>query len=211
MEASFTPKWPFSIKKCHRDLIFEAWERTNANVALTPVSERLQIRLYLRAGPVLRSHKLPPDDSLAVNDVGFRPHVCLEECGCGLFGIADSDEVYMTADKEILVFIRILVDAYADNRQVGQIVVQLDERGQLDQAGRAPCGPEIEQDDVAAIAGKVHGGGAVGDGKVRRQPAGLRGERTPVAAGREGQGQENEKKQKTGEQHILIIRSERAA
>lgn len=89
-------------------------------------------------------------------------------------------------------------------------MVKLDQCGKLREAGRAPGAPEVEQHNLAAVAGKVDGGGAIGEGEVRRRLTRLRRMRTTVAAGRQGQGKEDEKKQKPGEPHILIIRSERA-
>jgi hypothetical protein len=64
------------------------------------------------------------------------------------------------------VCVGILVDADGKDDQVGLVVVKIEERWQLDDAGLAPGGPEVEQDHPAPVARQVNGGGAVGDGEV---------------------------------------------
>ena len=57
----------------------------------------------------------------------------------------------------------------------GLIVVELEQRWQLDDAGLAPGGPEVDQHHLAAIVGQMNGGGAVGDGEIWGRLAGLAG------------------------------------
>src|SRR5271166_1452341 len=104
--------------------------------------------------------------------------------------VADGDQVDVTAGEEAAVRVGIFVDADGKDGQIGLVVVELEERRQLDDAGLAPGGPEVEQHDLASIVGEVNGGGAVGDSEVRGYLAGLGGTGTPVASGEEGQRQE---------------------
>jgi hypothetical protein len=53
-------------------------------------------------------------------------------------------------------------------------------------------------------------GGAVGDGEIGGDFAGLRGMGSAVAGGDEGQREDENESEKTREPHILIIRSDRA-
>jgi len=93
----------------------------------------------------------------------------MEELGDGLLGVPDGDEVYVAVVDEALVFVCVFVDADGDDGQVGPVVVELEERRRFLNAGSAPGGPEIKQDDFAAIVGQADRGASVGDGEVRRR------------------------------------------
>ena len=115
----------------------------------------------------------------------------------------------MAAGDEAAVRVRVFVDADGHNGKVGQLVVKLDQRRQLLDAGRTPCGPEVEQHYAALVAGNMDRRGAVGDGEVRSRLARLGRMRAPVAAGRKRQQQEQTGRKEPREPHIPIIRSER--
>ena len=154
---------------------------------------------------------------MPVDHIGLWPHVGVEELGDGQLGIAHCGEVDVVPGDECLVCGGIFGDAFifrdcdGHNCQRGHLTVELDQCWNLREARRAPGAPEVEQHHLAAIVGKVDGGVTVREGKVWRGLARLRGARTPVAARRKRQWDEDEKKQKTREPHILIIRSGRAA
>ncbi len=124
---------------------------------LQPVEEGTN----LGAGPILGAYEFAADDPLAVDDVGLRPHVGVVELGRGFVRIADVDEIHMMPAEKAGVCVGILVDADGKHSQAGLIVVKLKKRWQLDDAGLAPGGPEVEQDHPATIAGEVNAVGAV--------------------------------------------------
>ena len=116
----------------------------------------------------------------------------------------------MVADQEAGIGGGIVVNADGEDGQAGHLVVQFEERGQLLEAGGALAPPEVKQDHLAAIAGQMHGGGAVGDCKVGRGLVGLGGMRAAVARREKGEGREKNPDQDTRKPHISIIRTERA-
>ena len=144
------------------------------------------------AGPVLRADELAADEAFAIDDVGFGPHFGFEELGGVLVRVADGDEVDVVANEEVAVLVGIFIDADGKNGDAGQVVMELEEGGQFNDAGLAPGGPEVEQHHLAAIAGKVNGGGAVGDGEVGGELAGLGGVSAAVAGGDKPQRQEEQ-------------------
>ena len=173
-------------------------------------SKAVQIIADLGAGPVLRADEFAADDAVAVDQVGFRPHVGVVELRCGLRWVAHRDEIDVMTDKETGIGSGIVVDADGEDGQGGHLVVQFEERRQLLEARGALAPPEVEQDDIAAIAGQMHGGGAVGDRKIGRGLVGLRGMRAAVARRDKGDGRQKNPDQDTRKPHISIIRSERA-
>jgi len=160
-------------------------------------------------GPVLGTDELAADDALAVDDVGFRPHVRVEELGGSFIRVADGDQVNAAPGDEVAVGVGVFVDADGQDGEVGLVVVQIEQGGQLHHARLAPGSPEVEQDDLAPVVGEVNGGRAIGDGEVRGRVAGLAGMRTAVAGRQQGQRQEENGDEETREPHILIIRSKR--
>ena len=76
-------------------------------------------------GPVGCPHEFPPDISLTVDDVGFRPHVRIEELGGRLAGVAHGDEIDMATPDEVGVRNGVFVDADGEYNQVGVVVMEL--------------------------------------------------------------------------------------
>lgn len=74
----------------------------------------------------------------------------------------------MPVTNEARIAGRIRVNANGENRQVGVIVVELEQGRQLLDARRALAPPEIQQNDFAPIAGQMNGCGSVGDGEIWR-------------------------------------------
>jgi hypothetical protein len=174
------------------------------------ISEVLEEGADFWAGPVLGADELAADYAFAVDDVGFRPHVGVEEICGGLLGVADGDEVDVAAKQEAGVGVGVLVDADGEDGEAGLVVVEFEKRWQFDDAGLAPSGPEVEQDDLAAITGEVDGGCAVGYGEIGGGLAGLGGMGAAVAGGDKGQREKEKDGEESREPHILIIRSGRA-
>jgi len=149
--------------------------------------QAFQIRADLRAVPVLRTDDLAANDAVSVDDVGLRPALGMKELG-GLLGrVADRGQVHVVANEKAVVSVRVFVDADGQNGQIGPVVVQFEQRGHLLDAGRAPCGPEVEQHHAAPIAGQMDSGRAVGDCEVGCCLACLCRMGATVAAGGEGQ------------------------
>ena len=163
-----------------------------------------------RVGPVLGPDELAANNAFSVDDVGFRPHVGVVELGGRLGGVAHRDQVHVAAGDEAGVGVGIFVDADGQDDEIGPVVVKLEKRWQFNHAGLAPRCPEVEQHNLAAIAGKVDGGGAVGDGEIRGGFAGLGGMSAAVAGADEGQRQGENQVEGTRKPHILIIRSDGA-
>ena len=108
----------------------------------------------------------------------------------------------MAAGEKAAVGVRIFVDADGQDGQVGLLVVQFEQRGHLLHAGRAPGRPEVEQHHLAAIAGQMDRGRAVGDGEIRGRLAGLGRMRAAVAARRKRQRQQQSERENPREPHI---------
>ena len=90
------------------------------------------------------------DDAIAVDDVGFRGAGSIE-CGVGaLREVEDGgDAGDVVIDEVLAVGVGVGVEADGEDDDVGQAALEVDEGGELFEAGRAPAGPEIEDDDFA--------------------------------------------------------------
>src|ERR1035437_5970908 len=148
--------------------------------------QAFQIGADFRAIPVLRADNFAANEAFSVDDVSFRPSLGVKELGGFLVGVADRGQVHIVANEKAAVSLRIFIDADGQNGQIRPVVVQLQQRGDLLDAGRAPSGPEVEQYDAAPVIGQVDGSRAVGNGEVRGCQAGLGRMGAAVAAGREG-------------------------
>ena len=135
------------------------------------------------AGPVLGSDELAADDAGLVDDVGFGVDEAAVE-GVGACGaVADAEEVDLVGGHEVVVGVGVVVRADGDDVDLRELLLHRGERGELGDAGRAPGGPEDEDNYVAALFGEVDGLGAVADGESGRGPADLAGVVAAVAAG----------------------------
>lgn len=119
------------------------------------VLEATEVGADLGVGPVSCSDEFAADEALAINDVGFRPHVGVEEFRRGLVGVADRDQIHMMAQDEAAVGAGIVVDADGQDGEVRVVVVELQQRGQFFDAGGAFAPPEIQEHDFTAIVGQV--------------------------------------------------------
>lgn len=164
----------------------------------------------LGAGPFLCADEFAADDALAVDDVGLGPHLGMKELGGGLAGIADGDQIHVVTSNKARIGVGVFIDADGNDGNAGQLVVEGEERGGFLNAGHAPGGPEVDEDDLTTVAGEMDGGGAVGEGEVGGRLAGLRRMRAAVAGGQQGKWQQGGQNEATRKPHILIIRSGRA-
>ena len=144
----------------------------------------------LGAGPVLGAYEFAADDALAVDDVG------LGDLGGAVHGVdagggvADGEEIDLVLDEEALVDVGVFVLRDGDDGDLGKLALHGEEAGEFLDAGGAPGGPEVEDDDVPAVAAEVGGLNAVGDDELGRGFAENGGMRAAVAAGGEQGGEE---------------------
>lgn len=87
--------------------------------------------------------------------------------------------------EEVLVDVGVFVHADGDDGDLGEDLLHGEEAGQLVDAGGAPGGPEVEDDDVASELTEVDGAGGVGDDELRGWVADVTGVVSAVAAGDE--------------------------
>jgi len=125
--------------------------------------EVLEVVLDLGAGPVLGTDEFAAEVSVAVDDVGFGDLGGAVKGVDALFGVADGEEVDVVLGKEAAVDVVVLVDADTDDGELRHLMLEGEEAGKFFDAGGAPGGPEIEDDDAAAELGEVEGLDAVGD------------------------------------------------
>ncbi len=86
-------------------------------------------------------------------------------------------------DEEALVGVLVFVDADGQYGDLGVLALEFEQRRQLKDAGDAPTGPEVHENDFAFVVGEMNVGGAIGDVEVRRGSTCLRGMVAAVAAG----------------------------
>ena len=147
------------------------------------------------AGPVLGGDELAAEDAIAVDGVGFGDlRGAVEGVDAGV-GVADGEEVDVIALEEGAVGIVVLVHADGDDGDAGHLVLEGEQAGELVDAGSAPAGPEVDEDDVAAEFGEVDGVCAVGDGELRGGFADVLGVVAAVAAGDQECGSESDGEQ----------------
>ena len=95
-------------------------------------------------------------------------------------------------DEETLVGGGVVVGGDGDDLDGRKLLLKGFEAGKLFEAGSAPAGPEVEDDDTAAIVAEVDGVVAVGDGELGCAAAELLRVIAAVAAGKEGGGEQGE-------------------
>lgn len=169
--------------------------------------ETPQVVPDLRVGPVGCANKLAADNAVAVDDIGFRPHVGVKEACGTLIWIANRDQVNVAIADEVGVGAGVLIDTDSDNGDIRVFAMELEKRRQFFHAGTAPGGPEVEQNDLAPIVGKMDGRVTVRDGKVRCDFTSLGRVRTAVAPRDHGQGHERKQSKEAKKAHLSIIRS----
>jgi len=84
--------------------------------------------------------------------------------------------------EEFAVDVGVLVHADCDYGDVGHAFLHLEQAGQLFDAGGAPGGPEVQDDDLAAQLAEVDGSGAVAHDEQWGRLADVAGMRSAVAA-----------------------------
>lgn len=88
----------------------------------------------------------------------------------------------MVICEEFAVDVGVLVHADCDDGDVGHALLHFEQAGQLFDAGGAPGGPEIEDDDLAAQLAQINCSGAVAHDEQRGGLANVAGMIATVAA-----------------------------
>jgi hypothetical protein len=151
--------------------------------------EGVEICEHLGGVPLLEADEFAGDLAVTVDNVGFRDHGGAVGNGDWGFlvsggGIAIGGERDALVEKELLVGCVVFVGRYAHDHRVprSNVLLKPVEGGCFLDARRAPGGPEIEDDNLAAeigevsgLAGKLQGkiaGGCPGDGRLALPIAG---------------------------------------
>jgi hypothetical protein len=163
----------------------------------------------LGAGPVLGGDELAAEDAARVDDVGFWDLDGAVEVGDTGGGVAQGEQIDVVVEEELPVDGRVFVLADGENGDLREAALESHEAGHLYDAGRAPGGPEVEDDDVAAEAGEVDVLRAVGEGEEGCGCADARGVVAAIAGG-EGERAEGEKKKSaakswSGFAHVTLL------
>jgi len=175
------------VDRSHMDWILPA------RLCRTATLKALQIASDLGVRPVGGSDEFATNDALAIDEIGLRPHVRVEEVGRGLMGIAHSDQVNMAIADEAGILIWVFVDADGEDGEIGIIVVQLEQGRKLFDARSTLTPPEVQQHYFAAIVRQMDGSKAIRNIEIGSRPTGLCGMGTAVTAGNEGQSHEEMK------------------
>lgn len=130
--------------------------------------ELLQVSHNFGAGPVLCRNEFAAQNAIFIDDIALwdlKRAIQPVYTGCG---VANGNKVDVVLSKEPMVDVLILVLADGDDDNIGHLAMKLDKAGQLNNAWRAPGGPEIENDGVPAELAQFNSPGAIAYGKVRR-------------------------------------------
>ena len=147
------------------------------------VLKLVQVSNDLGRSPVGGANKFPPDDSVLVDDVGFRRAGGSEGEVALLGSVKGREQINVVVGDVGSVGGFFVIEADGEYDHLGHIALELNEGRELLQAGRAPGGPEVEDDDLAAVVGEADGAVGVGDGEAGRGCADLAGMVAAIASG----------------------------
>jgi len=161
----------------------------------------------LGIGPVLGADELTANHTTGIEDVRFRRTAGIEGLVRLLGEIEDGgDAGDVVIDEVLAVSVGVGIEAHGENDDVGQIALELDERGELLETGRAPAGPEVEDDDLAPILAETDGLGAIVNDDGGGRLADLGGMGGAVAAEKQGAGSRQQAVAGEAAEHVSIIR-----
>lgn len=133
----------FSVLKC-RKVCLEAGE-IFGNFLLVPIDGTDELSL---------------NDAATIDDVGFRKFEgTVARCDGSIYalvssgaGIANGEQVDAMVFEKFVIGVGIIVHTHGENGNIGvlEFLLHLDERGHFFDARRAPGGPEVQNDDLAA-------------------------------------------------------------
>lgn len=141
----------------------------------------LDIGANLGAGPVLRAYEFAANDTISVDQVALGEDIASIALVAHLVAISDGEQVNVVVDEELVIDGGVFVGAHGEHNQLRHLMMQIDERRKLYEARRAPCCPEVEQDDLSSVSAKLHRLGVVANYEVGRRDPDLGGVDSPVA------------------------------
>jgi hypothetical protein len=108
-------------------------------------------------------------------------------------GVADGKEVDFVIGQEAVIGVAVEIHTHPHDSYTfwAQAALEIDERRHLLNAGRTPCCPEIQHQNFALEVVKVNFAVGVLDGELGSGGSDVRWTRTAVAAGEEGEGENN--------------------
>jgi hypothetical protein len=154
-------------------------------------SEVLQVVDDFGGGPVLGADEFAANDAVAVDDVGFGGAGGVEGSVGALGEVENGDDPGDVVIHDVLaVGVGVGVEADGEDDNVGHAALEVNEGGELFETGRAPAGPEIENDDFALglVLTEADGLRAVADDDGGGAFADLSGMAGAVAALEQGTG-----------------------
>ncbi len=146
-------------------------------------AEGAEIADDLGVGPVLGGDEFSAEDASFVDDIALWDLFGAVEGGDARGGIAQGEEVDVVSLEEAVVLVGVLVLADGDDGDLGEAALEFEQAGKLFDAGGAPGGPEVENDDVAAKLGEIEGVGSVGEGELWSWSADASGVAAAIAPG----------------------------
>ena len=147
----------------------------------------------LGAGRVLRGDELAAEDAARVDDVGLGELEGAVEAWDARGGVAQGEQVDAVVEQEAAVGSGVVVLADGEDGELREAVLKFHQAGQFLDAGKAPCGPEVEDDDAATKLGERDGAAAVGEGELGGWGADAGGVVAAVAGGERERAEREEK------------------
>jgi hypothetical protein len=137
----------------------------------------------LGAGPVLWADELAADFSLTIDDVGFRRTGGAEGQIALLGFVVNGEQIDVIVDEVLAVSVDIVIEIDTENDELRHLLLEIDERGELFEAGSAPGSPEVENYYFAAVIVETDRLCAISDREVWSLFGYLCGVGTAVASG----------------------------
>jgi len=128
----------------------------------------LEVGHHFGRGPVLGADDFAVEFAVAGNDVGFGDHYGAVFDGGFLGRLAGVGIVDVVGEEELVVggSVFVLGDAEDGAAERGDFILEGDEGVGFVHAGRAPGGPEIEEDNLAAEVGEASGLAVESEGEI---------------------------------------------
>lgn len=142
---------------CRRYLSIRVHSGPFGASGLLLAEDGIEIAKHFRRGPVLGAHEFAHEFAVAVDNVGVREEIGAVVQGDFAGGVAESGEGDAVIDEKFLVRGVVFIDAHAEHDTAARsdVLVQPLQGGSFFDTRRAPGGPEIQHDDLAAEVGEL--------------------------------------------------------
>jgi hypothetical protein len=142
-----------------------------------------QVRRDFRTRPILCRDEFAANHAVLVDDVALGDlQRAVEAVDTGR-GVTNGEKVDVVLVEKAPVDGVVFILADCDDDDIGHLVVELNEAGELNDAWRTPGCPKVEDDCVAAVLAEIDGLDAVAYGEIWRCRADLVGMTAAVAPG----------------------------